>query len=109
MASAAVPAAGGATTVPAVAAPVDAAAGGEVTVGGGCMAGCGAGCGMAVAGLPEARGACATVEPAPMAAAEAAGRAEPPTAGTPREGVWGENGLGAVSRGSSAPHPRQNL
>ncbi len=28
---------------------------------------------------------------------------------TPCGGVCGENGLGAASRGSSAPHPRQNL
>ena len=67
-----------------------------------------------IGGAPPCPGEMATVPPSPRAAAAGA----PPAAFAaafafaarmPCGGVCGENGLGAVPRGSSAPHPRQNL
>ena len=64
-------------------------------------AGCGAG---AREGIIAGPAATATVPARPVAALAATCAAR-----TPCGGVWGENGFGAASRGSSAPHPRQNL
>ena len=59
------------------------------------------GCGAGAVGMGCAAG--------PLAFATDTGAAATGAAFTPCVGVCGENGFGCASRGSSAPHPKQNL
>jgi hypothetical protein len=90
----------------------------------GAGAGAGAGAGSGAAGRGGAEGAYAGAGWEAMGAAAGSGprvaagagmdtvppaSADAPTGLTPWGGVWGENGFGATSRGSSAPQPKQNF
>jgi hypothetical protein len=88
--------------------------GGAIGMGAGMGAGIGAGAGAAAAGapMPGRKFAVAIPAPPPMfgggcATVDAIGAGA--AAFTPCGGVSDVNGFGAASRGSSAPHPRQNL
>ncbi|HMR06272.1 MAG TPA: hypothetical protein PKA88_10845, partial [Polyangiaceae bacterium] len=61
------------------------------------------------AGAADAGRGAAGAADGPAAAGAAAPAVGAAAAGTPCGGVWAENGLGEFSRGSSAPHPKQNL